>query len=217
MLNYNFVELMSHGGFTLIVLIFCSILSLKVIIEKWITMKSIDNENLDELTLKVKEAVNEKNFKMALHVCKSNKVKKMGFIVASPLAGVFAYMLNNLNYKKEELLELSFSKMDEEIVKLEKSLGILGTLGNISPFIGLFGTVLGIIRAFQGLSVSEAASYLTVMSGIAEALVATAAGLIVAVPSVIFYNYFMKKIKQSIPAMEREIKELLFLLKNGDA
>ncbi len=217
MFNYNFTELLSHGGFTLIILVLCSILSLKVIIEKWITMKSLDEENLDELTLKVKEAVGEKNFKMAVHICKSNKVKKLGFTIASPLAGVFAYMLSNLNYKKEELFDLAFSKMDEEIVKLEKSLGVLGTLGNISPFIGLFGTVLGIIRSFEGLSVNEASSYLTVMSGIAEALVSTAAGLIVAVPSVIFYNYFVKKVKQSVPAMEREIKELLFLLKNGEA
>ena len=199
MFNYNFTELISHGGFTLIVLVCCSILSFKVIIEKWITMKGLDESNLDELTLKVKEAVNENNLKMALHVCKTSKAKKMGFTVYSPLAVVFGYMLSNLNYKKDELLDLSFSKMDEEIVKLEKSLGVLGTLGNIAPFIGLFGTVLGIIRSFQGLSVNEASSYLNVMSGIAEALISTAAGLIVAVPSVIFYNYFIKRVKQSVP------------------
>lgn len=213
MLNFDFMSLLAHGGFTLIILILCSILSLKVIIEKWITLKTIDSKNLEELSLKVKEAISEKNFKMAHHVCKVGNIKKMGFEIPAPLANVFLYMMNNLSYKKEELMDLSFSKMDQELVKLEKGVSILGTLGNISPFIGLFGTVLGIIRSFEGLSINESSSYLTVMSGIAEALIATAAGILVAVPSVIFYNYFMKRVKQSIPFMETEIKEVLYLLK----
>ena len=92
----------------------------------------------------------------------------------------------------------------------------MAPLGNISPFIGLFGTVLGIIKAFQGLAVNEASNYLYVMNGIAEALIATASGLVVAVPSVIFYNYYMKRIKHSIPSMEKEIKELIYMLKKGE-
>ena len=217
MFNSGLLDLLTHGGFTLIILIICSILSLKVIIEKWVILKALDSKNLEELSLKVKEAIGEKNFKMAHHVCKVGNIKRMGFTVPTPLANVFLYMMNNLSYKKDELMDLSFSKMDQELVKIEKGIGILGTLGNISPFIGLFGTVLGIIRSFEGLSVNEASSYLTVMSGIAEALVSTAAGILVAVPSVIFYNYFMKRVKQSIPAMETEIKEVFYLLKNGAA
>jgi len=213
MLNFDIASLLAHGGFTLIVLILCSILSLKIIIEKWITLKSVDAKNLEELSLKVKESIIEKNFKMAHHVCKVGNIKKFGFEIPAPLANVFLYMMNNLSYKKDELMDLSFSKMDQELVKLEKGVSILGTLGNIAPFIGLFGTVLGIIRSFEGLSVNEAASYMTVMGGIAEALIATAAGILVAVPSVVFYNYFMKRVKQSIPAMETEIKEVLYLLK----
>ncbi|KAF0153088.1 MAG: biopolymer transport protein ExbB [Ignavibacteria bacterium] len=217
MFNYGFMELLAHGGFTLFVLIICSVLALKVIIEKWITLKVLETKNLEELSLKVKEAIREKNFKMAQHVCKIGSVKRMGFNITAPLANVFLYMMNNLNYKKEELMDLSFSKMDQELVRLEKGVSILGTLGNIAPFIGLFGTVLGIIRSFEGLSINEASSYLTVMGGIAEALIATAAGILVAVPSVIFYNYFMKRIKLSIPSMETEIKEVLYLLKKEAA
>ncbi|MEW6654335.1 MAG: MotA/TolQ/ExbB proton channel family protein [Bacteroidota bacterium] len=213
MFNFDFMELLVHGGFTLFILTVCSVLSLKVIIEKWITLKVLEPRILEELSLKVKEAIREKNFKMAHHVCKVGNVKRMGFNIPAPLANVFLYMMNNLSYKKEELLDLSFSKMDQELVKLEKGVSILGTMGNIAPFIGLFGTVLGIIRSFEGLSVNEASSYLTVMGGIAEALIATAAGILVAVPSVIFYNYFVKQVKQSIPSMETEIKEVLYLLK----
>jgi biopolymer transport protein ExbB len=77
----------------------------------------------------------------------------------------------------------------------DKNLIVLGTLGNNVPFIGLFGTVLGIIKAFDDLKNKTAESESLVMSGIAEALVATAIGLLVAVPAVIAFNYFSRKLK----------------------
>ena len=77
----------------------------------------------------------------------------------------------------------------------EKNLVILGTLGNNVPFIGLFGTVLGVIKAFDDLKSKTADSESLVMAGIAEALVATAIGLLVAVPAVIAYNYFSRRLR----------------------
>jgi biopolymer transport protein ExbB/TolQ len=188
-----------------------------VIFEKWVVLGSLDEKQMDRISDEVKNAFNEKDYKEAVHICKSASVKKYSFTVSSPLAAIYNYILRNHKYSKDELLELSFTKMDQELVQMEKGLGILGTLGNIAPFIGLFGTVLGIIKSFEGMSAAEATGYLSVMGGIAEALISTAAGLIVAVPSVIFYNYYMKKIKRSIPYLEREIKEMVFLLKKGDA
>ena len=79
---------------------------------------------------------------------------------------------------------------------LERNLGILGTLGNNAPFIGLFGTVLGIIKAFVDLSHNQSGGVTVVMAGIAEALVATALGLMVAIPAVIAFNYFQGKIRR---------------------
>lgn len=78
---------------------------------------------------------------------------------------------------------------------LEKRLGILATFGNNAPFIGLFGTVLGVIKAFHSLGTSTEFGVRVVMTGISEALVATAMGLFVAIPSVIAYNYFVRRIK----------------------
>lgn len=78
---------------------------------------------------------------------------------------------------------------------LEKRLGILATFGNNAPFIGLFGTVLGVIKAFHSLGTSTEFGVRVVMTGISEALVATALGLFVAIPSVIAYNYFVRRIK----------------------
>jgi biopolymer transport protein ExbB len=81
---------------------------------------------------------------------------------------------------------------------LERNLGVLGTLGNNAPFIGLFGTVLGIIKAFADLSHNQGGGAATVMSGISAALVATAVGLMVAIPAVIAFNYFQTKVRRTL-------------------
>ncbi len=90
---------------------------------------------------------------------------------------------------------LSYEPLELKLA-LEKRLGILATFGNNAPFIGLFGTVLGIIEAFHALSVSNEFGIRVVMRGISEALVATALGLFVAIPSVMAYNYFVKRVKK---------------------
>jgi biopolymer transport protein ExbB/TolQ len=89
-----------------------------------------------------------------------------------------------------------------ETVNLERYTSIVGTIGSTAVYIGLFGTVLGIIRAFRDISVSRAAGINVVIGGISEALICTAAGLLVAVPAVIAYNYFVKKIDGFVTDME---------------
>lgn len=103
---------------------------------------------------------------------------------------------------KKSLNELSVP--DIKLI-LEKRLGILATFGNNAPFIGLFGTVLGVINAFATLSKGSEFGVNAVMGGISEALVATAAGLFVAIPSVIAYNYFVRKIKMTLLKREAQI------------
>ncbi len=83
----------------------------------------------------------------------------------------------------------------EEVRRVEKGMSWLATTGSVSPFIGLFGTVWGIIDAFSGLGDAGAASLRAVAPGIAEALVTTAAGLFAAIPAVIFYNQFLQQIR----------------------
>jgi len=81
--------------------------------------------------------------------------------------------------------------MSSEALRLSAHIGVVGTIGNIAPFIGLFGTVLGIIRAFRDIGEAGAAGPAVVATGISEALVATAAGLFVAITAVIVYNLFV--------------------------
>jgi len=85
---------------------------------------------------------------------------------------------------------------------MESYLPFLATCGSTTPFIGLFGTVWGIMNAFAGIGVTGSASLATVAPGIAEALVATAAGLAAAIPAVIFYNYFLNRVRRIVVEME---------------
>ncbi|MGA9654670.1 MAG: MotA/TolQ/ExbB proton channel family protein, partial [Polyangia bacterium] len=94
--------------------------------------------------------------------------------------------------------EAMASARSHERLAMEKHLGILGTLGNNCPFIGLFGTVLGIIKAFADLSHNQGGGAAVVMAGIAEALVATAVGLMVAIPAVIAYNIFQGRVRRTL-------------------
>ena len=93
--------------------------------------------------------------------------------------------------------------------KLDQGLMILGTLGNNAPFIGLFGTVLGIIIAFRELALNPQGGASVVMRGISEALIATAVGLIVAIPAVIAYNIFQRLVKRHLSNAEAVSKLLL--------
>lgn len=89
-----------------------------------------------------------------------------------------------------------------QIAKMERMMSFLATTGSVTPFIGLFGTVWGIMDAFQRIGILRSASLTTVAPGIAEALIATAAGLFAAIPAVIAYNFFLHRIKDLITEME---------------
>src|SRR5215510_3683701 len=95
-----------------------------------------------------------------------------------------------------------------ERLHLERNLAILGTLGNNAPFIGLFGTVLGIIKAFHDLSQNQGGGATVVMAGISEALVATAIGLLVAIPAVMAFNYFQRRVRARL-ARADEVAHLI--------
>jgi biopolymer transport protein TolQ len=96
-----------------------------------------------------------------------------------------------------------------ETTRLEKSLGLLASTASASPFIGLFGTVVGIIISFNGLSQSTTASIQAVAPGIADALIATAAGIAAAVPAVLGYNHYLNRVKILAAEMDSFSLQLL--------
>lgn len=116
-----------------------------------------------------------------------------------PLAAIFLAAAEELETQTrlnlDAVLRVMQSAAISETTKLEQSLGWLASTASAAPFIGLFGTVIGIIIAFQGLSQAATASIQAVAPGIAEALIATAAGIAAAVPAVLGYNYYLNRIK----------------------
>ncbi|HEY2902921.1 MAG TPA: MotA/TolQ/ExbB proton channel family protein [Polyangia bacterium] len=126
-------------------------------------------------------------------------------LVLAGLRGVEARVgvagLEQFGRGSEAISEAMASAKSRARLDMEKNLGVLGTLGNNAPFIGLFGTVLGIIKAFADLSRNQGgggAGASVVMSGISEALVATAVGLMVAIPAVIAFNFFQGKVRRAL-------------------
>ena len=102
-----------------------------------------------------------------------------------------------------------------ELTSLERSLNWLATTASATPFIGLFGTVVGIINAFHGLGQEKTTTIQAVAPGISEALVATAFGLFAAIPAVIFYNHFLSRIKHMASIMDDFSTELVNLIERN--
>jgi biopolymer transport protein ExbB/TolQ len=112
------------------------------------------------------------------------------------IAGPHLVLLEDENISNEKRIEKMQRRLLETQAGLKRFLWVLGTIGSSAPFVGLFGTVVGIIKSFESISMTGKSGFTVVASGISEALVATAAGIIVAVIAVIFYNYFQVRISR---------------------
>ncbi len=169
-------------------LVLLSILSVTIMVERGIAMSGrlVDYEGLSG---KLQEKIAAGDLKAARELLGEPK---------SPEVRVALIGLDQLSRGTTPAVEAMMSARSRERLSLEKNLGILGTLGNNAPFIGLFGTVLGIIKAFADLSKNQGGGAGVVMAGIAEALVATAVGLLVALPAVVAYNIFQGRIRRTM-------------------
>jgi biopolymer transport protein ExbB len=131
----------------------------------------------------------------------------------SMAAAVARACLVHADHGVQAVEEHKAAALERERMRYERRVAFLGTLGNNAPFIGLFGTVLGIIRAFHDLSSNTAQGTQAVMSGIAEALVATGVGLLVALPAVATYNFFIRRVETTTADSEALAHEILAHIK----
>jgi len=201
--NLDFIEIFK-SSFTLMILAFASILAVSFAIERFLFYRRARVDSTRFLS-RVKMSMENGNYQEAIATCEQDR---------SGVAAVLRVGLLNRDLDYHQLDELMAATREEEHVKLERYLGVLGTLGNSSPFIGLFGTVVGIIKAFHDLAASGSGGPTVVAAGIAEALVATAAGLAVAIPCVMIFNFFMRKVKTMNVEMEAVQKRFLTILMN---
>lgn len=182
----------------LVILLVLSVVSVGMILERIFVLKKI---NADSSRIRAR-------IKMALQ---SNSVEDVEEIAKDPqtIEGRAAsYALRHMKESGSAGMEEVFNTFAlTEKPELEKRLGFLATVGSNAPYIGLFGTVLGIMKAFQDLAKSTEAGQQTVMAGISMALIATATGLFVAIPAVIFYNYFNRQVRGIFQSLD-SVKQL---------
>jgi len=218
-IEISLVDLVTGSGlvvqFILITLLLASVFSWAIIYAKWKSQKAILKENKQFNKIFWKST----NLEEIFH--KSERFKH------SPLASVFqsGYSeLKKLSQKNRtktgsqemENIYRSLSRgSQEQISKLERHLSWLATIASASPFIGLLGTVWGIMNSFRNIGATGSASLAIVAPGISEALIATAIGLAAAIPAVIFYNYFGNLIKKQAVDMDCFSQDFLNLVQRS--
>lgn len=206
-MNINIFKIIADADIVvkliLLILVFFSVFSWAIIFYKLKALKAADRQSDRFL-----EA-----FRRSKSLAEVNEAAKR--LRASPLAVIFLAGNKELAYqskssgengwtrdKTESLSRALLKATNSEVSRLEKMMFFLATAGSVSPFIGLFGTVWGIMISFIRIGAMRSASLQVVAPGIAEALIATAVGLFAAVPAVIAYNYFLGRIKDLIADME---------------
>ena len=182
----DLIEIIHKGAIATYPLILLSIISVTVVLERLWSLKNIGSVTL-RITESLLEPIKKGQRDLAIAICKQNS--------QSPAARIFLNVLEGGGSQGIETAStLATEAMFEETQKLKKHLWILGTVASSAPFIGLLGTVVGIIKAFESMAVAGTGGFAVVAAGISEALVATALGLAVAIIAVIFYNYFQTRI-----------------------
>jgi biopolymer transport protein ExbB/biopolymer transport protein TolQ len=184
-------------------LIALSVLSISAMVERWLFFRKAEDD-VDDLAEKLSRLV------LAGDAEEAKKfLEARGTIEASVLARSIRWMRGGA----DSLADSIDGEMTKKRKELERGMNLLGTLGNNAPFVGLLGTVIGVIQAFNQLGAGQdKAAMANVMAGIAEALVATGIGLFVAIPAVVAFNIFQKKIgdvEDNVSAVAKQLGAIL--------
>lgn len=191
-MQFTITDLWHHMGLFARIIVFVlaimSVTSLVVAIERWVVFGKSKSESK-----KFAQKMASVLAKGDLHAAASTNVgKHVGHLGRVIGAGLTAYRLSTVGNKElavESVARALERQAQREVQSFKRGLGLLATVGSTSPFVGLLGTVMGIVSAFQSMAMSGSGGLGTVSAGIAEALVTTAFGLLVAIPAVMFYNF----------------------------
>ena len=190
----------------IIILILCSVYSWAVIIEKFILFKKI-NKSSEEFE---EEFWSSKSAETFYNDLPNNIEDPMALVFQNAMEGLLKKnSKSNLSERMEALLE---NGIEKQMSKIDKGFIFLATVGSTAPFIGLFGTVWGIMNSFQSIAISRNTSLAIVAPGIAEALFATALGLLAAIPAVVAYNKFNTESNRYSQKLENFSKRFLTII-----
>lgn len=195
--DFSLFQVLMKGGWTIGILIVMSIVVFAVLYERWNYFKK-NFQSREEVMAGLGPFLNRKNYQECVEACDRN-----GTLLAQVIAAGL-----KAKSDKVDLVQAMEREAKVQLLRLEARLPLLATIGSIAPFVGLFGTVLGIIQAFQDLALANAGGAAVVSKGIAEALFATATGLFVAITAVFIYNLFQAKLNSISQEAEIVISEM---------
>ncbi|MGI6460175.1 MAG: MotA/TolQ/ExbB proton channel family protein [Candidatus Hydrogenedentales bacterium] len=196
-------KVIMQGGVLMIPIGLCSIVALAIIIERFYSLRraSIDTREFMDT---MRQVLRQNRIQDAVEICDE---------VDAPIARIMRAGILKYNRSKEDIREAIEDAGHLEIPRLERYLSAMATCANIAPLLGLLGTVAGMIKAFAQIQALEGlVSPSDLAEGIGNALVTTAAGLTVAIPTLVAYNYFVSRVENMILEMEISSSELIELL-----
>ena len=219
-MNLSLLDLFNSMGYfakgIVFVLAVMSIYSLSVMIGKWWSLRKAQAETL-KFAPEFSQFLEEDNLSEAIRLAESYKRSNVARVLGGALGEIKPLIQDgtvtvaDIN-SAERAVE---REMLMNIVLLKRGLGVLATVGSTAPFVGLLGTTMGIVNAFTGMAASGSGGIGAISAGVAEALVTTAFGLLVAIPAVWAYNYFQTKIDNLTAEMTYSAKEMIDYLIKG--
>ncbi len=198
------LEFLMKGGVVMIPIALCSLISLAIFLDRLFYLrrgKIIPPELVEE----VEGLIRESKIQEAIYICRRSSSSMSAIILAG---------ISNLGRPREIIKETIEEVGRREVASLGRFSTVLGTVASISPLLGLLGTVTGMIKVFQVISVQGVGNPGSLAGGISEAMISTAAGLVVAIPTLVIYRYFTSKVDMLVMEMEENSMSLVELLHN---
>lgn len=193
------LQLLHDGGLTVYPLGLCSLVALAIFADSLLRFRGLEQETR-ALTASAVDAIAKGNLLAAKQLSESS---------ASPIGAIFLEAFRWKDIALEDLERVLVTARLEASAHLKKGVWVIGTVGSLAPFIGLFGTVIGIIKAFGQMAIHGSGGFAVVAAGISEALVATAAGLAVAIVALLAYNYLQVRIAAISAVYARSCERLV--------
>lgn len=221
-MNLSLTQMFAESGWVarlvIVFLLILSVYSISVMIEKFMTYRAAKKQSVNFLPVLVK-CLKENNLQGAVDTSKQFGKSHIARVVS---AGLLEFLNQSSDVAKSyDVVGAVTRALERETAitsaEMKKGLGGLATIGSTAPFIGLFGTVFGIINAFTGMALTGSGGLAAVSAGIAEALITTAFGLLVAIPAVMAFNYFTNRLERFQIEMSNSSAELIdfFLKRHG--
>jgi biopolymer transport protein ExbB len=202
------INIFIKGGMIMWPILLCSVVGLAIIIDRFIVLRKA-RINVPAFLVRIRGLIKRNDIEGAISHCMEEK---------SPIANIVKKGLKKYRYGHARVKEAIENAGKQEVGRLEKGLMILASVSGIAPLLGFLGTVTGMISAFMTIQdLQGAASPSDLAGGIWEALVTTAFGLMVGIPALAFYNYFLSKIKKLIDDMETVANDVVDIIQDSSA